>query len=246
MPVYLDCNATTPVEPEVLDAVVDYMKNEFGNEGSWTHDFGTVARETVELARKRVATVVDARAEEVTFTSGATESNNLAILGLARFGERRRRKHIITTSLEHRAVLGPLSILEQQGFQVTYLKPNPQGLVSAEELSQALREETLLVSVMHVNNETGVIQPLDGIAEAMRDHAAYLHVDAAQGFGKELTMLKSPRIDMISVSGHKVYAPQGIGVLIARKRGVLPLPLEPLMYGGGKKRGCAPAPCRWS
>jgi len=241
MAVYLDCNATTPVEPEVLQAVLDCMRDECGNEGSWTHTFGTRARQRVDAARLQVADVVGARPDEVIFTSGATESSNLALLGLARFGERRKRKHIITTSIEHKAVLGPLSVLERQGFETTYLPPDSDGQVSPEALRQALREDTLLVSVMHVNNETGVVQPLDRFVEILRDHQAYFHVDAAQGYGKELAMLRSERIDLISVSGHKLYATQGIGALIVRKRGgVLSAPLQPIIYGGGQQQGLRP------
>jgi len=239
-PVYLDCNATTPIDPRVLDEVVHYLAVEFGNPGSTSHEYGQRAKRAVERAREAVAAVVAAERDEVIFTSGATESNNLAILGLAAHGERTGRKHIVSTQIEHKAVLEPLAYLAGQGFDVTLVPPNRGGWVEPAAVRAALRSDTLLVSVMHVNNETGVIQPLDEIAEALADHPAYFHTDAAQGFGKEMRLLRNQRIDLISVSGHKIYAPKGIGALIARRREFKRPPLTPLMYGGGQERGLRP------
>jgi len=237
---YLDCAATTPVDPRVRDEVLFYLDQEFGNAGSRTHDFGRRARNAVESARDRVAAVVSASRGDVFFTSGATESNNLAILGLYEHGRAGGRMHVVTTRIEHHAVLEPVTELERRGFDVTWLDPTPGGWVEPEAVREALRSETLLVSIMQANNETGVLQPVDRIADAIGDHPAYFHVDAAQGFGKELRTLSQPRIDLISMSGHKIHAPKGVGALIARRRNGNRPPLRPLMLGGGQERGLRP------
>jgi cysteine desulfurase len=240
MPVYLDCNATTPVEPDVRDAVLRYMVDEFGNAGSRTHDFGARAQAAIARARGEVAAVVGARDDEVVFTSGATESDNLALLGLADHGESTARRHLVTTAIEHSAVLGPLAALEARGFEVTRILPTPGGWVDPGAVVAAVRADTLAVSVMHANNETGVLQPIVEIAEGLAGSTAYLHVDAAQSFGKEIDPLRHPRIDLLSVSGHKLFAPQGVGALIVRRRGRERPPLRPLMFGGGQERGLRP------
>jgi cysteine desulfurase len=211
--VYLDCAATTPIDSRVRDEVLRYLENDFGNAGSRTHDYGRVAREVVERARDRVAAVIQASRGDVFFTSGATESNNLAILGLS--GDSGRR-HIVTSRIEHHAVLEPVGQLLRRGFHVTSLNPEPGGWIAPEHVRDALRPDTLLVSIMHANNETGVLQPVAEIADAIGDHPAFFHVDAAQGFGKDVEPLQHPRIDMISVSGHKIHAPKGVGALILR------------------------------
>jgi cysteine desulfurase len=216
------------------------MTAEFGNAGSRTHTYGQTAKERVNRARQEVADVVAARSEEVIFTSGATESNNLALLGLAAHGEKSGRRHIISTQIEHKAVLEPLQALAGRGFEVTLLPPTPGGWVEPQEVAQALRPDTLLVSVMAVNNETGTIQPIDEIASELADHGAYFHVDGAQAFGKLIEPLRNRRIDLISISGHKVYAPKGIGALVSRRRSYRRVPLQPLMYGGGQERGLRP------
>lgn len=239
-PIYLDCAATTPIEPRVLKEVIHYMEVEFGNAGSRTHEYGMKAKKAVEKARKQVAHVVACKPDEVIFTSGATESNNIALLGLQEHGQKTGKKHIISTQIEHKAILEPLKELEKRGFEVTLLPPNRGGWVEPEKLHEGLRDDTLLVSIMHVNNETGVIQPLEEYAEILKDHEAYFHTDAAQGFGKDIPPLQNPRIDMISISGHKIYAPKGIGALITRRRGYERLPLKPLMFGGGQERGLRP------
>ena len=240
MTAYLDCNATTPIEPRVRDLVIEFLDSEFGNAGSRTHDYGVRAKRAVQHARVQVAGVVQAQPDEVLFTSGATESNNLATLGLEDEGRRSGRLHVITTQIEHKAVLEPLEVLEERGFEVVRLPCDPSGWVHPEAVAEALRDDTLLVSVMHVNNESGVIQPVEEVAAVLQDHPAYFHVDAAQGFGKELAALRESRIDLMSVSGHKVYGPKGVGALIARRRRFRRPPLKPLLYGGGQERGLRP------
>ena len=239
-PVYLDCNATTPVEPAVAELVLRFLREEYGNEGSRTHGYGARAKQAVQRARDQVAGVVGAQRDEVVFTSGATESNNLAILGLAAFGEANGRRHVITTAIEHKAVLEPCEELGRRGFEVTLLPVGAGGRVDPEAVAAAVRPDTLLVSVMQVNNETGVCQPIAEIAGVLAGHPAYFHTDAAQGFGKDLEPLRDPRIDLISLSGHKLMAPKGIGALITRRRGYDRPPLRPLVFGGGQERGLRP------
>lgn len=239
-PIYLDCNATTPIEPQVAEVMVEYLTQEFGNAASRTHGYGVRAKRAVEGARESVAAVVGAKPDEVIFTSGATESNNLAILGLASFGQRTGRRHVITTSIEHKAVLEPAQHLASKGFEVSLVTPDRDGWVSSDAIRGALRPDTLLVSVMHANNETGILQPIEDIGTALAGHPAFFHVDAAQTFGKELAPLRSPRVDLISISGHKIYGPKGIGALIVRRRGFQRVPVEPITFGGGHERGLRP------
>jgi cysteine desulfurase len=240
LPVYLDCNATTPVDPRVAKEVLTFMSEDFGNAGSRTHAFGTAAKERVARAREEVAAVVAAKPDEVIFTSGATESDNLSILGLAAHAERCGRRHIISTQIEHKAVLEPLELMRQRGFEVTLVPPTAGGWVDPEAIRNSLRPDTILVSVMSTNNETGVCQPLGAITHLLADHDAFFHVDAAQSFGKSIAPLRDQRIDLMSISGHKVFAPKGIGALIVRRRGFRRVPLEPLMFGGGQERGLRP------
>jgi cysteine desulfurase len=238
--IYLDCNATTPLEPGVIEIMRKYLAEEFGNEGSRTHEYGAAAKQAVQKARDQVANVVGVGREEVIFTSGATESNNISILGLAAFGEETGRKHILSTQIEHKAVIEPLEELARRGFEVEFLRPNSEGWVEAEQIASTLRPDTLLVSVMHANNETGVIQPIEEIAGLLEKHPAFFHVDAAQTFGKLIKPLQNKRVDLISVSAHKIYGPKGVGALITRRRGFDRVPLKPLVFGGGQERGLRP------
>ena len=238
---YFDFAATTPVDARVADVVMRYMVEEFGNSGSRTHSYGSSARAAIETARAEVAAVIGADEDEVIFTSGATEADNIAILGLAAAAEQVGRKHIVTTAIEHKAVLEPIEHLESRGFEVSVLPVDNAGRVSVDDVALAIRPDTFLVSIMHVNNETGVIQPIDEIADRLIDVDVWFHVDAAQGFGKSIAELRHKRIDIISISGHKIYAPKGIGALITRKRSDHSRPpLTPLMYGGGQERGIRP------
>jgi cysteine desulfurase len=237
VPEYLDMAATTPVSKRVADVVVHYMCVEFGNAGSRTHVWGNNAKKAVGRAREEIAAVLGARADELVFTSGATESDNLAILGLADHGRESGRMHILSSATEHKAVLEPLKRLESQGFEVELLRPDRTGRFEAEEVLEHVRADTLLVSLMHVNNETGVIQPVAELAEALRQTDTYLHVDAAQSYAKvEPEALRHP-VDLISISGHKIGAPKGIGGLLVRRRRWDRVPLTPLVVGGGQERG---------
>lgn len=236
---YFDCAATAPMDPEAREALIRFTDLEYGNAGSRTHEFGNEAKRAVQLARTAVADVTAARPDEVIFTSGATEANNLAILGLASYGEATNRRHIVTTSIEHKAVLEPVQALALRGFDITYVTPSSDGRVAADRIMAAVRPYTLLVSVMHANNETGALQPVEEIANSLATHPAYFHVDAAQSFGKELSALRDPNIQLISVSAHKLYGPKGIGALISR-RGKHRVPLTPLFFGGGQERGLRP------
>ncbi|MBN1006735.1 cysteine desulfurase DndA [Amphritea pacifica] len=240
MSVYLDCNATTPLEPQVIDIMRQYTEYDFANAGSRTHEFGNIAKSAVEKAREQVGMVVDTDKSDVIFTSGATEANNLAILGLEMYANSEDRRHIITSAIEHKAVLEPIEVLASRGFEITLLQPNESGVISPYDLAKTLTDKTVLVSLMQANNETGVIQPLEEYASVLEGHEAYFHVDAAQGYGKEITALLNRRIDLISCCAHKLYGPKGIGALITRRRKYKRPPIEPLMYGGGQERGLRP------
>lgn len=235
---YFDAAATTPVDPRVADLTVQLMTTEFGNAGSRTHDFGSRAKRAADHAREQIALVVDAEPEDVMFTSGATEANNLAILGMAA-GLTDGPGHFVVSAIEHHAVLEPAHALRSKGHHVDVVDPNPTGVVPVEAVLAAVRPDTVLVSIMQVNNETGVRQPIIEIAEALPEHV-YMHTDASQGFGKELPDLRHPRLDLVSASGHKLFAPKGVGVLIARRRRRRRPPIAPIMFGGGQERGFRP------
>lgn len=240
MPVYLDCAATSPMDPAVLEVCIRYLQQDFGNAGSRSHEPGNTARRAVERARDQIAAVAGGSRGDVVFTSGATESNNLAILGLAEAGLQSGKRHLVSTRIEHRAVLEPLMELQRRGFQLTLVDPTPGGWVDPAAVIDAVRDDTLLVSVMHVNNETGVIQPVSEIADGLADRPVYIHTDAAQGFARDASALQHPRLDLISVSGHKICGPKGVGALITRRRGRERAPLMPLFFGGGQERGLRP------
>ena len=236
-PIYLDCAATAPIEPKVLAEMNRIWMEEPGNAGSRTHEYGLRAKKLVQNAREQVAALASVQPEELVFTSGATESNNIAILGLAHHGKRTGRCHVVSTAIEHKAVLDPLQSLRRNGFEVTLVPPGASGAVVAEDVAAVVRKDTFLISVMQVNNETGIRQPIESIAELLRNHEAWFHVDAAQGFGKDLEPLRNTRIDLMSVSSHKMSGPVGVGALITRRRQFVKPPLQPIMFGGGQERG---------
>jgi cysteine desulfurase len=234
LPVYLDYQATTPMDPRVLEAMLPYFAGSFGNPHSRSHSYGWAAEAAVELAREQVADVIGANPKEIVFTSGATESNNMAIKGVAHFyGDKKR--HIVTVVTEHKCILDSCRHLELEGFRVTYLAVKPNGIVDLDELRAAITEDTALVSVMAINNEIGVIQPLKEIGAICREKGAFFHTDAAQAFGKIPLDVEEMNIDLLSISGHKIYGPMGIGALYVRRRPRIRL--EPLMNGGGQERG---------
>jgi cysteine desulfurase len=237
-PVYLDYNATTPMAPRVLEAMMPWFLTP-SNAGSRTHVYGQRAKEAVESARKQVADLIDAKPEQTFFTSGATESNNIAILGLTEFGEKTGRKHIIATEIEHKAVLEPLAEMRRRGFEVDLAPVTSGGYVDPSAIRDRLRQDTLLVSVMHANNETGVLQPIQAIADELKTTPTLFHTDAAQTFGKVLS-LKDIAFDMVSISGHKIYGPQGIGAFCVRSKKFDRRNLRSLTFGGGQERGLRP------
>lgn len=235
-PVYLDCNASNPIDPSVMQAMMEAYRCLQGNAGS-PHLHGMNAKEAVHVARDQIGRVVQAKRNEVYFTSGATESNNIAILGLAEHGRRTGKKHLISSAIEHKAVLEPLERMREWGFEITWIKPHSDGRIASQEMIEAIRPDTLLVSLMHVNNETGVIQPIDEVAEVALEKNIWMHVDAAQGFGRDIQRLAHPGISTISVSGHKIFGPQGIGALVVRRNRAECPALTPVLVGGGQELG---------
>jgi cysteine desulfurase len=239
-PVYLDYNATTPLDSRVFEAMRPYYSTAVGNAGSRTHIYGQKAKEAVDQARAQVASLIDRRAEEIIFTSGATESNNLVLQGLMSYGSDRSRKHVLATSIEHKSVLAPLDRLRASGYEVELLPVTAGGFVEPETVFRRLRPDTLLVSIMHANNETGVLQPVIEVSRSLVGSGVFFHVDAAQTFGKEVEALRRLQYDFLSISGHKIYGPAGVGALYVGRRGSRRIPLEPLMVGGGQEMGLRP------
>jgi cysteine desulfurase len=234
--IYLDYAASTPVDPRVADAMIECLRasGEQGNPSSAGHEFGRRARALVEKARAQVAKAIGARPECIVWTSGATESDNLAIFGVARFNADRGR-HLVSSKTEHKAVLDPLKQLEREGFEVTWLKPGADGIVRPEQVQAALRPDTQLVSLMHVNNEIGVVQDIAAVGAICRERGIAFHVDAAQSAGKLPLNVDAMDVDLLSLTAHKIYGPKGIGALYVRRKP--PLGLKPLIYGGGQEYG---------
>ncbi|RKP12316.1 hypothetical protein BJ684DRAFT_21136 [Piptocephalis cylindrospora] len=233
-PIYLDMQSTTPLDPRVLDFMMPFMTQQYGNPHSRTHQYGWESEKATETARSHVASLIGADPKEIIFTSGATESNNITLKGVSRF-YKAKKNHIITTQTEHKCVLDSARAMQEEGFDVTYLPVQKSGLISLDELKKAIRPETAIVSVMAINNEIGVVQPIADIGKICREHKIFFHTDAAQAVGKIPIDVNAMNIDLLSISGHKLYGPKGIGALYVRRRPRVRL--EPLQSGGGQERG---------
>lgn len=240
MSVYLDYNASAPIDERVLDCMVDVYKNHIGNADSRTHYYGEDTRLIVERARKQVASLLGVNTDEVFFTSGATESNNIAIQGLREYANESGKRQIITTSIEHKAVLETVKQLEKEGFIADVVSPDLSGRVRAEEILNKVKDQTLVVSIMHVNNETGIIQPVSEIGSELSKRGVLFHVDATQSCGKLVEELRTMNYDMLSFSAHKLMGPQGVGVIVLRKKNYKLPPVKPISFGGQQEHGIRP------
>ncbi len=240
MSIYLDYNASAPVDLRVLDVMVEVYRNKIGNADSRTHNYGENARSVVENARKQVASLLRVSSDEVFFTSGATESNNIAIRGLKDYAESTGKKHIITTAIEHKAVIETVKHLTQEGFDIEIISPDRSGRVCADTILSKVRDDTLLVSVMHVNNETGIIQPVKEIGESLDTRGVLFHIDATQSCGKLVDEIRALKYNLLSFSAHKLMGPQGVGVLVLRKKKYKLPPVKGIMFGGQQEHGIRP------
>ena len=240
MSIYLDWNASAPIAPEVVETMMEVYRNQIGNADSRTHAYGEAVRAVVEHARKQVAALLGVTSAEVFFTSGATESSNIAIQGLAAYAETSGKRHIITSAIEHKAVLETVKAMGRRGFDVDIVAPEPSGRVAKEKILEKLRADTLLVSLMHVNNETGVIQPVDDLGAELEKSEILFHVDATQSCVKLVDELRRLKYRMLSFSAHKMRGPQGIGVLVLKKRDYKLPPVKAILYGGEQERGIRP------
>lgn len=240
MGIYLDYNASAPIDSRVLETMISVYQNHFGNADSRTHGFGDDARQVVENARGQIAAILGIKQEEVFFTSGATESNNIALQGLKDYAQKTGKKHIITSSIEHKSVLETAKAMQAEGFDLDCVKPDSSGRISADQIKSLVRPDTLVVSVMHVNNETGIVQPVEEIGKFLSDRKVLFHVDATQSFGKLVDELRKTHYDMLSMSAHKIEGPQGVGLLVLRKKNYRLPPVHGILYGGQQEHGIRP------
>lgn len=241
MAVYLDFNASAPIDERVLDRMIDVYRSHYGNADSRTHIFGTDAKEIVNASRRKIAEILNVDSMDVFFTSGSTESNNMAILGLLEYAKETGRNHFITTSIEHKSIIEAMKHLQSQGCFVDFVSPDVSGRIKPQQVLDLVTEKTLLVSVMHVNSETGIIQPIEEIGAALAGTQTYFHIDATQGFGKLNDSLRHTQYDMLSITAHKLGGPQGVGALVLRRDSIYRRPpVKPLMFGGQQERGYRP------
>lgn len=241
MAVYLDYNASSPIDEQVLNRMIEVYRLHYGNADSRTHIFGTSAKEIVSASRKSIAEILGIDSTDLFFTSGATESNNIAILGLLDYALESGRNHFITTSIEHKSVLEAMKHLQEKGCSVDFVSPDTSGRVNPKQILDLVTDKTLLVSMMHVNSETGIIQPIEEVGKALAETKTYFHIDATQGFGKLNDSLRRTKYDMLSITAHKIGGPQGVGAVILRRdRTYRRPPVKPIMYGGQQERGYRP------
>lgn len=241
MPVYLDFNASSPVDERVLERMIEIYRSHYGNADSRTHFFGTEAKEIVSASRKTIAEILRVDTTDVIFTSGSTENNNMATLGLLEYANNTGRNHFITTTIEHKSILEAMKYLEKHGCVVDFVAPDETGRIKPQQILELVTDKTLLVSLMHVNSETGIIQPIKEVGDALENTPTYFHIDATQGFGKLNDELRNTKYDMMSITAHKLGGPQGVGAIILKrdKRYKRP-PITPLIYGGQQERGFRP------